>query len=70
MNKYINYVEYIAENLDKNINYAEYIADNLDKNINYAEYLADNLDNSFEDKATRVRKMRNKKLKRIFKDEK
>lgn len=37
------YVEYIADNLEKNLEYSEYIAENLDKNLDYVEYIADNL---------------------------
>ena len=39
---YINYAEYIAENLDKSINYSEYISENLSP-INYSEYISENL---------------------------
>ena len=39
----MDYVEYIAENLDRNIEYSDYIAENLDQTIAYSEYLAENL---------------------------
>jgi hypothetical protein len=44
VDKNIQYSEYLAENMDKNIDYTKYLAENLDRNISYAEYLAENLD--------------------------
>ena len=70
----MNYSEYIAANLDKNIKYTEYLAEHLDKNIKYAEYVAESLNNmqygeyTNEDPTQKKRKMREKKLNRIFKD--
>jgi len=62
----VEYVEYVAENLQKSIDYSEYIAENLDKSINYSEYLAD----AIVDKREVKRKEREKKLKRIFHEQK
>ena len=44
LEKLENYVNYLAENVDKNIQYSEYLAGNMDKNIDYTKYLAENLD--------------------------
>ena len=75
----MNYSEYIAENLDVNIKYSEYIVDNLENNNSYSEYIAESLENNIsyadykEDieteaqKAERIRKLRQKKLERVFK---
>jgi len=37
---YIDYSEYLAENLDKTIKYSEYLAKNMDKTIKYSEYVS------------------------------
>ena len=44
VSKLENYVNYLADNLDRSIQYQEYIADNLDQNIEYGKYVAENLD--------------------------
>jgi len=69
---YIDYAEYIAENLEKSVQYSEYIAENLDKNLEYSEYLAENLDGyeSEENRRKReqreLKEIRNKKINRLF----
>lgn len=60
-----NYIDYIAENLEKNIAYTDYIAENLGTNVAYSEYLAASLDGNL--KWNMRRESRRKKIKSIFK---
>lgn len=60
----INYVDYIAENLDRTIQYSEYLAENIDKNINYTEYIAENLDSPIRQDPNRKRKEDRKVLRK------
>jgi len=38
-NAYVNYSEYVSEQIDKSMSYTEYVADNLSSIISYSEYL-------------------------------
>jgi len=60
----LSYVEYLAENLDKNIKYSEYISDHIDKNIKYSEYISDHIDKKTD--AELLREQRTEKMKKIF----
>ena len=44
LDKNVSYVKYLAESVDKNISYTKYSVEELDKNITYVKYLAENLD--------------------------
>jgi len=40
-NAYVNYSEYVSEQIDKSMSYTEYVADNISSIISYSEYLAE-----------------------------
>lgn len=44
-NVWIQYSEYICENIDKSISYTEYLSESFDKKISYSEYLKSSNDN-------------------------
>lgn len=47
-NSYIEYTEYIAENLTS-YDYTDYLSDQLDKTISYTEYISENLSSNVEE---------------------
>jgi hypothetical protein len=66
-----DYADYLAENLDKSIDYSEYIAEQMDKTISYSDYICDPMTDKekMEWERKQKRYLREKKIKRIFKDE-
>lgn len=40
---YINYNEYITEQIDKSIDYTEYISQNLNREITYSQYVSEKI---------------------------
>jgi iron uptake system EfeUOB component EfeO/EfeM len=42
-NTYVNYSEYVSEQIDKSMSYTEYVADNLSSIISYSEYLSEKI---------------------------
>jgi iron uptake system EfeUOB component EfeO/EfeM len=42
-NAYVNYSEYVSEQIDKSMSYTEYVADNLSSIISYSEYLSEKI---------------------------
>ena len=47
-----------------NLSYVEYLAENLDKNIKYSEYISDHIDKKTD--AELLREQRTEKMKKIF----
>ena len=41
---YVNYSEYVAEQIDKSMSYTEYIAEQIDRTISYSEYTVEKID--------------------------
>lgn len=48
MNGIIKYNEYLAEHINNNINYTQHVAENTNNNINFSNYIAENLNKSIE----------------------
>jgi iron uptake system EfeUOB component EfeO/EfeM len=42
-NAYVNYSEYVSEQIDKSMSYTDYVADNLSSIISYSEYLSEKI---------------------------
>jgi hypothetical protein len=42
-NTYVNYSEYVSEQIDKSMIYTEYVADHLSSIISYSEYLSEKI---------------------------
>ncbi len=40
---YVNYSEYVSEQIDKSMSYTEYVADNISSIISYSEYLSEKI---------------------------
>lgn len=53
---YIEYSEYLSENLKKSISYSDYLVKNIDMGISYTEYLSNSL---FSKKHDRMKKINN-----------
>lgn len=41
---YVNYTQYISEQIDRTISYTEHIAEQIDRTISYSEYTAEKID--------------------------